>query len=570
MNATKLLLTLFGLSLVPASTFAKPVRWTLTNVQFDDGGTATGSFIYDAEKDDERDVNITTQGGSVRPGATYITVIGNKNLKSTGLFLTSWGDNQTGLPGLALFYTSALTDNGGTVLIRAPESLEVTCASTACNGFTTPQRHVISGSLEGTSAVGCPSSPPEGLVGDRPCREAHKDNYTSIAAAPYGGFWVQLDKGIDNGASPSGRTLTVGGAPQFENVAEAGTIAAIPGQNGYFVVGTRGHIYSRGTAPELCGGELGNCSVYHYYSQGGEISAVAATPDGQGLWAVTSDGEVFTAGTAQYFGKHDNENAGLAESIVPTTSGKGYWILLGDGGVFSFGDAQFHGSTGGKRPGGKRATGLAPSMDLNGNITGYWMVASDGGVFSFNAPFLGSTGGNNGGHEVTGITTLPDGHQYAWVNSQGTVTVSQGQTFNKVVFTSVYNGALITAPSGNVPGADLTVAGPYGNSPSQEWSLMPTPTSQAMRLVNAQNGLCANVTENESGDRYLIQYPCASVPQPNESFRLLYNGGQVQINEPSVAGVVVYTPPATLGVYSPDPNDAGFTQRGTWTLSQGK
>jgi hypothetical protein len=39
-------------------------------VQFSDGGIATGSSIYDAEKDEDSDVNITTQGGSVRPGAT--------------------------------------------------------------------------------------------------------------------------------------------------------------------------------------------------------------------------------------------------------------------------------------------------------------------------------------------------------------------------------------------------------------------------------------------------------------------------------------------------------------------
>jgi hypothetical protein len=28
---------------------ALPIQWTLTDVLFDDGGTATGSFIYDAD-----------------------------------------------------------------------------------------------------------------------------------------------------------------------------------------------------------------------------------------------------------------------------------------------------------------------------------------------------------------------------------------------------------------------------------------------------------------------------------------------------------------------------------------
>lgn len=576
MNATKLLLTLFGLSLVPASAFAKPVLWTLTNVQFDDGGTAAGSFIYDAEKSEDSDVNITTQGGSVRPGATYITVIGNKNLKSTGLFLTSWGDDQTGLPGLALFYTSALTDNGGTVLIRAPESLEVTCASPTCNGFTTPQRHVISGSLEGTSVLGCPSAPPgasEPTVSNDPCNPDYRNSYTSLVAAPNGGFWVQIDRSNGKDDLQNSSTITIAPAPQFENVADTGIIAGIPGQNGYFVVSPLGNIYSRGTAPVLCGGQLRNCTNFGSGGaivwRGDQIFAAAATPDGQGLWAVDGLGNVFAAGTAKNYGQQIEPQGIDCSAIVPTTSGKGYWVLFEDGGVFSFGDAQFHGSTGGKRPGGSAATGLAPSMDLNGNITGYWMVASDGGVFSLNAPFLGSTGGKTN-NPVSYIASLPNGHQYAWVDTLGNVTLSQGATFNKVIFTSALNGLVMAAAGSSAPGAPLSAEGPLGNAANYEWNLVPTPANgQLMRLMNVANGLCANVTEDSAGP-YLIQYPCASVPQPNETFQLFASGGNVQFAPSSVPGQMVVMGSNNQLRLADLNQSPGLAPSATWTLSQGK
>jgi hypothetical protein len=60
---------------------------------------------------------------------------------------------------------------------------------------------------------------------------------SSIAAAPNGGFWVQFDK---TQVDRSGETLTLEGAPAFENVRKRGSIAAIPGRNGYWVVSDEG------------------------------------------------------------------------------------------------------------------------------------------------------------------------------------------------------------------------------------------------------------------------------------------------------------------------------------------
>jgi hypothetical protein len=55
---------------------------------------------------------------------------------------------------------------------------------------------------------------------------------TRIAAAPAGGFWVQADHSHRNSKSVS---LAKEGAPVFENVPQRGSLAAIPGNNGYWV-----------------------------------------------------------------------------------------------------------------------------------------------------------------------------------------------------------------------------------------------------------------------------------------------------------------------------------------------
>jgi hypothetical protein len=249
---------------------------------------------------------------------------------------------------------------------------------------------------------------------------------TSIAASPNGGFWIQVDGGLDNDENGGSRTIAANGAPQFDNVPVRGSITAIPGQDGYWVVSDKGQIFASGSAPDLCDGSLSNCSGYRYEGIGDAIVAAAAMPDGEGLWAVELTGEVWTAGTARSYGDVTKERGrAVPTGIAATPTGRGYYIVLNDGGVFSFGDAVFHGSTGGNKPGGHDATGLSLAYNLHDEVIGYWMVASDGGVFTFgDAPFLGSTGGNNGGSSVTGIVTRPDGLSYAWVHQNGNLGLS--------------------------------------------------------------------------------------------------------------------------------------------------
>jgi hypothetical protein len=261
---------------------------------------------------------------------------------------------------------------------------------------------------------------------------------TSLAAAPDGGFWVQVDNGFDKN-SDAGETFAINGAPAFHNIPIRGSIAAIPGRNGYWVVTGGGEgfpvqIIARGDAPHLCDGLLSNCSGFPKNPGPSDmIVGAAATPLGRGLWAVDRKGRVWTAGDAQPYGDVQKDTS-IPTGIVATPSGKGYYIVQADGGVFSFGDAVFHGSTGGKKPGGHDVTGIALSIGDDGKVNGYWLVADDGAVYTFGqAPFWGNAGINS--QKVTSIVSFPAPtphgppqrtRGYSWVFEHGGVGSAYG------------------------------------------------------------------------------------------------------------------------------------------------
>ncbi|MGA7567991.1 MAG: hypothetical protein WBW53_18195 [Terriglobales bacterium] len=256
------------------------------------------------------------------------------------------------------------------------------------------------------------------------------DILTSLAPAPDGGFWGQIqDSYSDWTPTPPGYTQLYDGAPRYENIHHAGLITWVPGTNGYWVITESGHIYSRGGAPHLCKADsLSTCSSFSSgpYSN---LTAAAATPSGHGLWAVGRNGKVWTAGDAQSYGDTTFDDS-VPTGIVPTPSGNGYYIVVANGGVHTFGDAEFFGSTGGNPPGGRNITGMATSIDANGHVNGYWLVGQDGGVFAFgSAPFYGSSGGNDS--VVTSIisfpspdpSTDPETIGYAWINAAGNLSM---------------------------------------------------------------------------------------------------------------------------------------------------
>ena len=87
-----------------------PLTWTISNATFSDGGTASGTFVYDADTNTYSSINITTTTGSVRSGASYsfnctAPCNGLTPDSSESLSLTiSPVSDQTGAPGFAIFF----------------------------------------------------------------------------------------------------------------------------------------------------------------------------------------------------------------------------------------------------------------------------------------------------------------------------------------------------------------------------------------------------------------------------------------------------------------------------------
>jgi hypothetical protein len=138
------------------SASAVPINWVLSGVTLDDGGTVSGSFVYDVTTNSFATVNITTTNGSSRTGQVYHFVCGqdvptcNGLTPSSGnaLYLTSTAANQTGLPALALFFTPPLSNITGS---RSASGLEATCNNATCAAPVPPIRNVTAGTV--TSAT---------------------------------------------------------------------------------------------------------------------------------------------------------------------------------------------------------------------------------------------------------------------------------------------------------------------------------------------------------------------------------------------------------------------------------
>ena len=111
------------LTLIASSIHAAPITWTLENVTFADGGTATGSFAFDSVTDTYSGISITTQGGDAVafPGLSYTELF--TEALSTNLSLqtqTAYGGH-----GFGLKFDSALSDAGGIISIVTPDDVSV-------------------------------------------------------------------------------------------------------------------------------------------------------------------------------------------------------------------------------------------------------------------------------------------------------------------------------------------------------------------------------------------------------------------------------------------------------------
>jgi len=109
--------TLAAFLLCVQCTSAGMIRWNYQDVKFDDGGTASGSFSYDADTGVYSSISISTTPGSRFPGSSYITY---DPMLSSPTQLWAFSPAPIPFSGLAVFdsvFSSPLTDAGGTIAL---------------------------------------------------------------------------------------------------------------------------------------------------------------------------------------------------------------------------------------------------------------------------------------------------------------------------------------------------------------------------------------------------------------------------------------------------------------------
>jgi hypothetical protein len=144
-----------GLVCAP-SAFAFPVTWTLSGATFSDGGTATGSFVYDVDTGTLSNWSVSVAGGNTGtfPPITYDTTSGSSSVSGQGstttgvmLCISSCNSRELRMPSV-----SVLTDAGGTIAIDLASGYQGECFN--CSPF----RAFTAGNLVGTAAPAITSS----------------------------------------------------------------------------------------------------------------------------------------------------------------------------------------------------------------------------------------------------------------------------------------------------------------------------------------------------------------------------------------------------------------------------
>lgn len=136
-----------------ASADGVTVVWTFSGVTFDDGGTVSGSFDYNALHNTFSAIDITTTAGSAFAGTTYTSLSGGFGSTAFGPVLGKPSGDLTNTDLLLLMFNSALTDSGGPVSFFF--GAEGTCDSSNC-GSNTTLRTITGGELSGTPIVTTP------------------------------------------------------------------------------------------------------------------------------------------------------------------------------------------------------------------------------------------------------------------------------------------------------------------------------------------------------------------------------------------------------------------------------
>jgi len=145
---TKILVLLaVGLLAGPMAANAVPISYRLSGVLFDDGGAASGTFVFDATTGMYSNIHIITTDGTARASAIYGDPVPDSPGNSSQLSATpDAGNFVAGVPNLFLQWTAPLTDAGLGVGVLAWAdsgfSLEAS-KGTDPNSLVVPVRYVV-------------------------------------------------------------------------------------------------------------------------------------------------------------------------------------------------------------------------------------------------------------------------------------------------------------------------------------------------------------------------------------------------------------------------------------------
>lgn len=144
---------------------AAPYKWTLENVVFDDGSTASGSFVADTDTQTITQINISVTPGSVGGAVTFTQLCNEPPCASIPFLVDRQPDGDaTGMNVMILSLNAPLPPNGGSVGLTVGTA---TCVNSDCSQSSSNLRTSISGNLLGILyAAVAPSAPNSALITD--------------------------------------------------------------------------------------------------------------------------------------------------------------------------------------------------------------------------------------------------------------------------------------------------------------------------------------------------------------------------------------------------------------------
>lgn len=125
-----------GMLGVAAAAQAAQIKWTLAGVTFDDGATASGSFVYDATTNTFSQISLSIAAGPVIPEASFASACTEPTCpvqSSANALLAvnpATSGDLTNVKMMFLYFTAPLSDAGETIPLRFGSS--ATCVDATC------------------------------------------------------------------------------------------------------------------------------------------------------------------------------------------------------------------------------------------------------------------------------------------------------------------------------------------------------------------------------------------------------------------------------------------------------